>query len=65
MMSNDFEAAFSNFLERREYDEAESALFSIIRAAFLAGWRAAGGEPPTPQKLFDLIRSGSTESARE
>ena len=55
MMSNDFEAAFSNFLERREYDEAESALFSIIRAAFLAGWRAAGGEPPTPQKLFDLI----------
>ena len=56
MMSNDFEAAFSNFLERREYDEAESALFSIIRAAFLAGWRAAGGEPPTPQKLFDLIR---------
>lgn len=65
MMSNDFEAAFSNFLERREYDEAESALFSIIRAAFLAGWRAAGGEPPTPQKLFDLIRCGSTESARE
>ena len=56
MMNNDFEEAFSSFLERREYDEAEGALFAIVRAAFLAGWNAAGGEPPTPQKLFELIR---------
>ena len=55
MMSNDFEEAFSNFMERREYDEAENALFSMIRIAFLAGWKAAGGEPPVPQKLFELI----------
>lgn len=61
MMSNDFEEAFSNFLERREYDEAESALFSMVRIAFLAGWNAAGGEPPTPQKLFELIRCGTTD----
>nr|WP_325188595.1 hypothetical protein [uncultured Oscillibacter sp.] len=61
MMSNDFEEAFSNFLERREYDEAESALFSMVRIAFLAGWKAAGGEPPTPQKLFELIRCGTTD----
>lgn len=33
MMSNDFEEAFSSFLERREYDEAESALFSMVRIA--------------------------------
>ena len=26
MMSNDFEEAFGNFLERKEYDEAESAV---------------------------------------
>ena len=58
MMSNDFEEAFSNFLERREYDEAESALFSMVRTAFLAGWNAAGGEPPSPQKIFELVRCG-------
>ena len=61
MMSNDFEEAFSNFLERREYDEAESALFSMVRIAFLAGWKAAGGEPPVPQKLFELIRCGAND----
>ena len=37
MMDNEFEAAFSCFLERHEYDDAESALFEIVRAAFLAG----------------------------
>ncbi len=61
MMSNDFEEAFSNFLERKEYDEAENALFSMVRIAFLAGWKAAGGEPPSPQKLFELIRCGATD----
>mgnify|MGYP001100610827 CR=1 FL=1 len=40
MMDNEFEAAFSCFLERHEYDDAESVLFEIVRAAFLAGWRA-------------------------
>ena len=53
-MNNDFEGAFDKFLERREYDEAENALFSIIRAAFLAGWKSAGGEPPMPQKIIEL-----------
>lgn len=62
MMSNDFEEAFSNFLERREYDEAENALFAMVRIAFLAGWKAAGGEPPSPQKLFELIRCGASDS---
>lgn len=59
MMSNDFEEAFSSFLERREYDEAESNLFSMVRTAFLAGWKSAGGEPPVPQRLFKLIRCGT------
>ena len=61
MMSSDFEDASSNFLERREYDEAENALFSMVRIAFLAGWKAAGGEPPVPQKLFELIHCGTTD----
>ena len=37
MMSNEFEEAFSEFLDRQAYDEAESALFDVVRAAFLAG----------------------------
>ena len=39
MMSNDFEEAFGSFLERKEYDEAESALFAMVRRA---GTKAAG-----------------------
>lgn len=56
MMSNDFEEAFSNFLERREFDQASNALFSMVRISFMAGWLAAGGNPPMPQKVFELIR---------
>lgn len=56
MYSNDFEEAFGNFLDRTEYDKAANALFAITRAAFQAGWLAAGGQPPVPQKLFELIR---------
>lgn len=37
MYSNDFESAFSHFLETREYDEAENILFSAMRRAFIAG----------------------------
>jgi len=43
MMSNDFEKAFGDFMERREYDQAENALFAMVRIAFTAGWLAAGG----------------------
>lgn len=64
MHSNDFEEAFGNFLERREYDKAANALFSITRAAFQAGWLSAGGQPPMPQKLFELVQ-GKREAAEE
>ena len=53
MMSNEFEKALDAFL-----DEAHQALYDIIRAAFLAGWRSAGGDPPQEQKLFELIPGG-------
>ena len=43
MMDNNFEAALSEFLDRHEYDDAEAALFTIARAAFLAGRRGAAG----------------------
>lgn len=55
MQSNRFEDAFSDFLDRREYDQAENALFAMVRIAFLAGWKAAGGDPPQPQKIFQLM----------
>lgn len=55
MQTNQFEQAFSDFLDRHEYDQAENALFSMVRIAFLAGWKAAGGNAPPPQKLFHLV----------
>ena len=61
MISNEFEYAFSEFLDRHEYDEAENALFAIVRAAFLAGWQAAGGTPPQSEKMFQLIPGGNPE----
>ena len=50
MQTNEFEQAFSDFLETKAYDEAEDALFSVMRMAFLAGWRAARGVAPEPQE---------------
>ncbi len=55
MQSNDVEKFISDFLERREYDEAANALHTVVRAAFLAGWNAAGGVPPTPHKIFEVL----------
>ncbi len=52
MYSNEFEAGFSSFLERHEYDEAQQSLFSIVRSAYTAGWLAAGGSPLQEQRLF-------------
>lgn len=52
----DFEKAFSDFLDRREYDQASNALFSMVRISFLAGWLAANGQPPEPQKILEMHR---------
>lgn len=54
-MMPDFEKAFSDFIDRREYDQAENALFSMIRISFKAGWLAAGGDAPVPQKVIELV----------
>lgn len=63
MQSNNFEQAFGDFLERREYDQAENALFAMVRIAFLAGWRAAGGDAPPPQKIVELMHKKDIDSA--
>ena len=57
-MKTDFEKAFSDFLDRREYDQAENALFAMVRISFLAGWKAAGGDPPKPQKSHYAYAQG-------
>lgn len=62
MQTNDFEKAFGDFLDRREYDQAENALFSMVRIAFLAGWKAAGGEAPPPQKVFELYHNDKVKN---
>ena len=49
-----FEKSFGDFLERHEYDDAESALFLIVRAAFKAGYMAAKGEP-LPREEFNAV----------
>ncbi len=42
-----FELKFSELLESEEYERAEAALFEVVRAAFEAGWKAAGGTVPS------------------
>ena len=61
MHSNDFEKFFADFLERREYDEWQSALFMLVRISFEAGWKAAGGDPPVPQKIFEIVQGKASE----
>ena len=61
MQTNEFEQAFSNYLDNPEYDQAEDALFSAIRAAFTAGWKAAKGEAPEPQEKIIHLLHKSTE----
>ena len=65
MMDNKFETAFSNFLDRHEYDDAEAALFEIVRAAFLAGWCAAGGEGPQAERVFQILGGPENNSRNQ
>ena len=57
MIKIDLEKAFDEFLDRREYDEAGYALFSIIRTAFIAGWKAANANHPDTQKVIKLYNN--------
>lgn len=49
----DFEKAFSDYLDTKEYDEAERALFEITRQAFKAGWLAAQNNNPN-KKILEI-----------
>lgn len=56
-MDIDFEKSFSDYLETKEYDEAEQALFTAARSAYKAGWSAAGGIPPKAQGVLHIIKN--------
>ena len=49
----DYEKAFSDFLDTKEFDNAERALFEITRQAFKAGWSAAC-EGKASNKIIDI-----------
>jgi len=57
----DFEKVFGDFLDRREYDHASNALFSMVRISFMAGWLAAGGKAPPAEKVIELARTKDNE----
>jgi len=63
MESNTFEKAFSDFIERHEYDEAQSALFDVIHISFKAGGESVGGNPPEPQPVIMIIHGKQEEEA--
>ena len=41
-----FETAFSEFWESKECDGLSWMIYDLLKAAFSAGYRAAGQEPP-------------------
>ena len=55
METDQFEKAFSDFLDRDAYDEVETSLFNLVRTTFKAGWEAAGGEAPRPDSGLRLF----------
>lgn len=57
MHTNEFENAFSDFLNESEYDQAQSALFSLFRLAFSAGWQAAGGQKPKNERFLSVHKA--------
>jgi len=65
MHSNDFEEKFDAFLEDKSYDLASEALFHVVRAAFTAGWEAAGGDPHEPYRLTGASPRKTTLSLRK
>ena len=49
-MEKDLELCFEDFIESKDVDVAEDALFAALRQAFIAGWKAAGGKMPDYKK---------------
>jgi hypothetical protein len=50
----DLEVLFGDFIDGKEYEGAQDELLSVVRLAYIAGWIAAGGKPPTRPKIIAL-----------
>ena len=57
-----FDCAWAEFLQKPEYGAAKAAMFAVTRAAFLAGWLAAGGDAPQEERLFQVLPGGAPET---
>ena len=57
MHSDEFEKAFSEFLDGREYDSAAEGLFTIVRLAFAAGWKAGKEHGKTSSELLEYAET--------
>lgn len=62
MNQTQFDCAWAEFLQKPEYDAAKAAMFAVTRAAFLAGWLAAGGDAPQEERLFQVLPGGAPET---
>ena len=65
-LDDSFEEAFGNFIDRKEYDRAEAALFDIVRAAFTAGYLARAGKPlPTEEETPEYEEENQAAETEE
>jgi hypothetical protein len=53
--TREFDESFEKFIESREYEVSRNVLFTTVRLAFMAGWEAAGGEPPPTRPVVVLV----------
>lgn len=65
MYSNDFEAAFSCFLERRDYDEAANPDVHPGPSGLCRWMAGGGGDPASGGAIFTLLRGGAEDGQRE
>lgn len=52
----DFDEIFSSYLETYEADEIFDRFFSAIRKAYMAGYKAAGGEIYQEKPTLTLVK---------
>jgi hypothetical protein len=61
----DFDECLSSYLETYEADEMFDSFFSAIRKAYIAGYKAAGGEIPKEQPIYELVKYRNAANDKE
>lgn len=60
-----FETAFVEFWESKECDSLNWVIYDLLKAAFSAGYRAAGQEPPEYRHRIHVIRDVEGQGGRD